>query len=363
MRKKIMIFKKKTFFIKREGVCMKKILIIRFSSFGDVLLTTPVIRAIKKKYPDTIIDFIVYTNFSEAINLNPNLRKVILFEKSKSKDRTYIRNIIERLKSEKYDYVIDLHSKILSRIIGHKLKNKNTKYCRYKKRKWWKTLLVKAKLITYNADCTIVESYFTALKELGIIFSEENKKNGRGDALEFYIERNMENEIVKKYDLRKSDYFVLAPGASKFTKKWPYYDELAKKILESEKNLKIFVIGGKEDANVVKSDKNDRIVDLCGKISFKESGVLLKYSKIAVTNDSGPFHIARAVKAKTFVFFGPTDPKLFSFEKNTFLLNNPNCTPHSLYGDDKFPKKYKDCMSGISVEEVFEKIMAEYKKS
>ena len=177
----------------------------------------------------------------------------------------------------------------------------------------------------------------------------------------------MEEKFVQKYDLKDRSYFVLAPGASKFTKKWPYYDELLKMILENEskfvknnEKLRIFVIGGKEDANVVKADEDGRVIDLCGKISFKESGILLKYSKIAVVNDSGPFHIARAVKAKTFVFFGPTDPKLFSFEKNTFLLNNPNCLPHSLYGDDKFPKKYADCMTGISVKTVFDKIVKEY---
>jgi len=344
-----------------------KILIIRFSSFGDVVLTTPVIRAIKEKYPEAVIDFIVYNTFSEAISLNPEIRNLVIFEKKKSKDRNYIKDTINKLKTENYDYVIDLHSKFLSRIIGKSLENKNTQYYRYKKRKWWKTILVKAKLITYNADCTIVESYFTALKKLGISFSDKNIKNGLGDNLEFYIDKKMEKKFVQKYDLKDGSYFVLAPGASKFTKKWPYYDELAKMILENEskfvknnEKLRIFVIGGKEDANVVKADGDGRVIDLCGKISFKESGILLKYSKIAVVNDSGPFHIARAVKAKTFVFFGPTDPKLFSFEKSTFLLNNPHCPPHSLYGDDKFPKKYADCMTGISVETVFEKIVKEY---
>ena len=344
-----------------------KILIIRFSSFGDVVLTTPIIRTIKEKYPEAVIDFIVYNTFFEAISLNPEIRNLVIFDKKKSKDRNYIKDMIGKLKKENYDYVIDLHSKFLSRIIGKSLQSKNTKYCRYKKRKWWKTILVKAKLITYNADCTIVESYFTALKKLGISFSDKNIKNGFGDNLEFYIDKKMEEKFVQKYDLKDGSYFVLAPGASKFTKKWPYYDELAKMILENEskfvknnEKLRIFVIGGKEDANVVKADEDGRVIDLCGKISFKESGILLKYSKIAVVNDSGPFHIARAVKAKIFVFFGPTDPKLFSFEKNTFLLNNPSCPPHSLYGDDKFPKKYADCMTGISVKTVFDKIVKEY---
>jgi len=168
-----------------------KILIIRFSSFGDVVLTTPVIRAIKEKYPEAVIDFIVYNTFSEAISLNPEIRNLVIFDKKKSKDRNYIKDIINKLKTENYDYVIDLHSKFLSRIIGKSLENKNTQYCRYKKRKWWKTILVKAKLITYNADCTIVESYFTALKKLGISFSDKNIKNGFGDNLEFYIDKKI----------------------------------------------------------------------------------------------------------------------------------------------------------------------------
>ena len=78
-----------------------KILIMRFSSFGDVLLTTPVIRAIKKKYPDATIDFAVYDTFSQAISLNPNIRKLVVFEKKKSKDKEYIKSIISQLKKEK----------------------------------------------------------------------------------------------------------------------------------------------------------------------------------------------------------------------------------------------------------------------
>ena len=120
-----------------------------------------------------------------------------------------------------------------------------------------------------------------------------------------------------------------------------------------------FVVGGKEDFEKVEEDKEKRIINLCGKINFKESGVILKYSKLAVTNDSGPFHIARAVKAKTYVFFGPTDPKLFAFEDKTYLFYNEKCRPYSLYGEDKFPKKYADCMTGISVKTVFNEIKKE----
>ena len=171
---------------------------------------------------------------------------------------------------------------------------------------------------------------------------------------------------LKDKRIKLNGNVVTYQGKTQISSKSAIYD-MDKKILENEskfvknnEKLRIFVIGGKEDANVVKADGDGQVIDLCGEISFKESGILLKYAKAAIVNDSGPFHIARAVKAKTFVFFGPTDPKLFSFEKSTFLLNNPNCPPHSLYGDDKFPKKYADCMAGISVETVFDKIIKEY---
>ena len=121
------------------------------------------------------------------------MRNVIQFDKKKSKEKEYIKEVIKKLKKEKYDYVIDLHSKFLSRIIGKSISfTSKTKYLRYKKRKWWKTLLVKAKLITYHADCTIVESYFTPLKEIGIFFNNENIEKGLGDGLEFYIDKNEE---------------------------------------------------------------------------------------------------------------------------------------------------------------------------
>lgn len=336
-----------------------KILIERFSSFGDVVLTTPIIKAIKEKYPEAIIDFIVYDVFSEGILNHPEIRNVVIFEKKNSKNKKYIDSMVERLSQEKYNFIIDLHSKFLSIIIGKKLSNKNTKYLRYKKRKWWKTLLVKAKLIPYNADCTIVESYFTALSKMGINFVEKYIKQGLGDNLEFYIDKKVEQEIVEKYNLKNRKYVVLAPGASKFTKKWPYYNELAQKILKNS-DFDIFVVGGKEDFEKVEEDKEKRIINLCGKISFKESGVILKFSKLSVTNDSGPFHISRAVKAKTYVFFGPTDPKLFAFEDKTYLFYNEKCRPYSLYGEDKFPKKYADCMTEISVERVFNEIKKEF---
>lgn len=319
-----------------------KILVIRFSSFGDVLLTSPVLKKIKQVYPDAEIDFLVYDAFSEAITDNPNLNKVHIFSKKNSKDFEYINKLIETLKKEKYNYIIDLHSKLLSRYIEKKLK---TKYLRYSKRKWWKSILVKLRLIRYKADAPIVKQYFKPLEKLNVFY--ENEK------VEFFFNSSIEDNINKKYNLDE-DYIVLAPGASKNTKKWVYFNELAE-LIQKNLNLKIYVVGGKEDFGVIK--ENENIVDLSGKLSYKESGVILKYAKFSVTNDSGPFHISVGVGTKTFVFFGPTDSGMFIFSPNEIILSsNQKCSPCSLHGDDKCPKTHFNCMKLFKAEEVFKKI-------
>lgn len=316
-----------------------KFLIIRFSSFGDVLLTSPVLKKIKEVYPDSEIDFLVYNSFSEAITDNPNLNKIHIFQKQNSKNLDYINDLTEKLKEENYDYVIDLHSKLLSRYIGKKLKGK---YIKYNKRKWWKSLLVKLRLIKYKADAPIIKQYFKPLKSIGITY--ENEKT------EFFFNLSIEHNLNKKYNL-SDNYVILAPGASKNTKKWVYFDELAVLLVEKLK-LKVYIIGGKEDYGVVKEREN--ITDLSGKLSFKESGVLLKHAKFSVTNDSGPFHISVGVNTKTFVIFGPTDSGMFIFSPNEILINsNQNCSPCSLHGDEKCPKKHFNCMKLLDSKKVF----------
>ena len=325
-----------------------RILIIRFSSFGDIILTTPVINEIINKYPDAVIEYLVYNNFSDAITMNPKILSSYHFDKKMNRDRKYIFSVIEILKMQNYDYVIDLHSKFLSQYMGKKIsKESNAMYLKYSKRKWWKSVLVKMRIIRYKADRSIVKSYFTAVKKLRI-----NYVNGE---IDFYFSNETETQMVEKYGLKNRKYIVLAPGASKVTKEWIYYEELANK-LAAETDYDVVVIGGKEDYLKVKEIQ--RIQNLAGKLNFKESGVILKYAKFAVTNDSGPFHIARAMKTKTIVIFGPTDPKMFTYNEKTYLLTSrQDCSPCSLHGGKKCPKGHFKCMKELTHEKVYDKII------
>lgn len=323
-----------------------KILIIRLSSIGDVILTTAVLKAFKDKYKDCEIDFLVLDKFKDAISLCPYINKMILYNKEKNDGLKGMINFSKELSKEKYDYVFDLHSKFRSIFIGKFLKYKyGVRLYTYRKRSLWKSILVNLKLIRYQVDNTIIKNYFNAFEDFDIKYE--------GEKLNFSFEEGLEQKF-----LEYKDYIVFATGASKETKKWTEqnFGKLAEKLYKKY-NKKVILIGGKDD--IEKSKRIDEIsgntcINLAGKLSLKESGALLSIAKLLVTNDSGPFHIARGVNCKTFVIFGPTSPEMFEYDENSILVyKNSDCSPCSLHGDKLCPKKHFDCMENLSYNLVY----------
>jgi lipopolysaccharide heptosyltransferase II len=315
-----------------------KILIIRLSSIGDIILITPVLEAIKDRYPEATLDFLVMDKFMDAISGNEHIDNLILFEKEKYKGLWGIINFSKKLKKNGYDIIIDLHSKVrsilISRIIGKKI-------LRYKKRSWWKTLFVHLKLIRYHVDDTIVRNYFRPLNKLGIFYTHEK--------LKFDFKRE-DIESVKHFN----NFIIMAPGAGNNTKKWPreYFAELGRRLKEN-----IILIGENSEYNnleYIRKEIGEKCKNLAGKLSLKESGALISRSKYIITNDSAPFHIARGVGKKVFVIFGPTDPGMFEYDENSIILHKDiKCSPCSLHGDKKCPKGHFNCMKTLTPEEVY----------
>jgi ADP-heptose:LPS heptosyltransferase len=302
------------------------------------VLATPVLEAIKDKYPEATLDFLVMDKFMDAISGNKHIDNLILFEKEKYKGLWGIIKFSKKLKKNRYDIIIDLHSKVrsilISRIIGKKI-------LRYKKRSWWKTLFVHLKLIRYHVDDTIVRNYFRPLNKLGIFYTQEK--------LRFDFKRE-DIESVKHFN----NFIIMAPGAGNNTKKWPneYFSELGKRLKEN-----IILIGENSEYNnfeYIRKEIGEKCNNLAGKLSLKESGALISRSNYVITNDSAPFHIARGVGKKVFVIFGPTDPGMFEYDENSIILHKDiKCSPCSLHGDKKCPKGHFNCMKSLTPEEVY----------
>lgn len=203
-------------------------------------------------------------------------------------------------------------------------------------------------MIKYEVDDTIVKNYFGAFKDFGLEY--------KGEDLTFSFPSGIEEKFNEYVDLP-----VMAPGASKNTKKWTPegFGTLAKLIFEKY-GKETVLIGGKEDievCNKINEISGGHTINLAGKLSLKESGALLSRAKFLVTNDSGPFHIARGVKCKTFVIFGPTSPGMFDFgENDTLIYSGESCAPCSLHGDKVCPKHHFNCMKNIKGEMILKEI-------
>lgn len=327
-----------------------KILVIRLSSIGDVILTTPVLASLKERYPDAQIDFVVMDRFKDALTANPRISNLILFDKNRYKGIAGLLKFAGELKKNRYDIVIDLHSKLRSWIIAKFCGGKTT--LRYKKRGILKSLLIQMRIIKNKYDNTIIKKYYEPLKKLGVYYSGEN--------IEYYFE---EKDKVKLNGIvgEMGKFVVFAPGASKETKKWPkeYFAELGKMVI-SEYNHSIVLVGGKneyDELEFIKGAIGDKCYNAAGKLNLKESAALLSQCMFAVTNDSGPFHLARGVGAVVFVIFGPTDPGMFEYsEKSILIYGNEPCSSCSLHGGEDCPDGHFNCMRNIKPEMLIKKI-------
>ena len=324
-----------------------RVLIIRLSSMGDIVLTTPILRDLKEKYPEIVIDYLVMDAFKEAISGNPHIDNLILFDKRKNDGLIDLIRFGLELRKNNYTYVFDLHSKLRSRILSFLI---GAKLFRYKKRKFIKTLLVKLRLMRYKVDDTIVRNYYKPFKDLGLFYS--------GEKLEFYFDKASE-ERIENLEIDFKNTVAIAPGASKETKKWRKdgFSELIRLIVKKYEKS-VVLIGAESERKMCEEiiEQSGVVAEnLAGRLTLKESGALLSKVRFLVTNDSGPFHVARGVKTPTYVIFGPTSPDMFEYDnKNILIYAKVDCSPCSLHGDKRCPKGHFKCMNEVKATDILE---------
>jgi len=310
-----------------------KILIIRLSSLGDVLLTTPLIRNIKKKNPAIQIDFIVRDKFFEAVQNNPNLNEIYKYVNSKSEKES----LFSSLSSKKYDRVIDLQNNLRSKEI---LRQLHSKVLHFNKNNFKKFILVHFKINLLKDAPQIPVRYAEAA---GI----DNLDN---EGLDFYTE-NPPNTLLKK-DVK---YIGLCPGAKHFTKRWPkeYFIDLGKKLETA--GFKIVLFGGAEEVQICNEIESglSSAINLSN-TSLLQVGADTKMCDAIYTNDSGLMHLASAVGIPVLTFFGSTVKEFgfFPYNAKSIVLENKNlsCRPCTHIGRKSCPKIHFKCMLEIKPE-------------
>lgn len=311
---------------------MVKFLIIRFSSIGDIVLTTPVIRCLKNQVDGAIVHYVTKKTFLPVLESNPYLDKIHTLDSD-------MNELIAELKKENFDYIIDLHKNLRSSTIKSKLRRVAFTFNKINFEKW---LLVNLK-INRLPKKHIVDRMF----EILYVFDVKNDRKG----LDYFISKNENLDFEELPVNFKKDYIGWAIGAMHQTKKLP-----SEKIIKIIRSIDIPVIlmggpGDKEEAAVIKEEVGDKVYNACGKYSINQSAWLVKNAKLILTNDTGLMHIAAAFKKTIFSLWGNTIPELgmypyFPGEGSKILeVNNLKCRPCSKIGYSNCPKKHFKCMN------------------
>ncbi len=324
-----------------------KLLIIRFSSIGDIVLTTPVLRCLKKQLGSSVeIHYLTKKQFANILQANSYIDKVIVLDKK-------LKDVISDLKQHDYDYIIDLHNNLRSALVKIMLQKNSYSFNKLNFKKW---LMVNLK-INYLPDIHIVERYMKTVDFLNI------KYDGQG--LDYYLDETEEVQESELSEELQNGFIVFVIGGKHHTKRFP--DEKIISIC-NKINYPIILLGGREDeasGNQIASACKKNVYNKCGKYSLNKSASLIKQSQTVITHDTGLMHIAAACRKPIISIWGNTVP---AFGMYPFLpddLNNQNlskiveiknlaCRPCSKIGYKKCPKKHFQCMNDINEEEIIE---------
>lgn len=306
---------------------MKKILIVRFSSIGDIVLTTPVIRCLRNQFPDAEIHYLTKPSYKSILENNPYINYLHVLDKPIFQKALDLRAI-------GFDAVVDLHRNLRTKILKAILTSTNYSFDKLNFEKW---LMVNVKM-NLLPKVHIVDRYMETIAELGV----ENDNEG----LDYFLPSTVSVNNLP------DNYIAFAIGANHFTKRLPN-----EKIISICKliNKPIVLLGGKEDelnGNEIAKLSGNHVLNLCGKLSLNESAFVLKNSDNVITHDTGLMHIAAAFQKEIVSVWGNTIPEfgMFPYYGNhktqhiTFNIQHLSCRPCSKIGFDKCPKGHFNCM-------------------
>lgn len=326
---------------------MKKILLIRFSSIGDIVLTTPVIRCLRQQLPDVELHVLTKSSYQAIYSANPNINKV--FELSGN-----MKELLRRLREEHYDYIVDLHKNWRSWRVRLALRRPSASFPKLDFQKFLYTKLKIGKLPQVH----IVDRYFKAVEKLGV--------HNDGEGLDFFFNEGDEMHYEDLPETFHDGFVAVVIGGQHATKILP--EEKVVEVCEAL-DCPVILVGGPEDA-----PRGDRIVqkvgknvgNSCGRLTVGQSAFLLKLAEAVLTNDTGMMHIAAALRKPIVSVWGNTVPEFGMYPylpkgmEPAVIVENKElrCRPCDKLGYARCPKGHFNCMNLLDSKKIAEKIKA-----
>lgn len=318
---------------RRRGTGQMKLLIIRFSSIGDIILTSPVLRCLKKQRPDAELHFLTKAQFRDLVAHSPYVDKVHTLDGE-------LGTVLPALRAEGFTGIIDLHHNLRTLKVKRALGVPAHSFSKLNVEKW---LLVNLKLDRMPRS-HIVDRYLGTVAHLGV------KNDGEG--LDLFIPPEREVPLGSLPENHRNGYVALCIGGAHFTKRLPEH-----KLIELAQAVEgpLVIIGGPEDQGIARSVADAvgaRAFDATGKYDLLGSASLIKQARSAITHDSGAMHVAAAFRKNTVSVWGNTVP---SFGMGPYIPQHPerahimevtglDCRPCSKIGYDSCPRGHFRCM-------------------
>ena len=313
-------------------------LVIRFSSIGDIVLTTPVVRCLKQQVENAEIHFLTKPANVGILESNPYIDEVHTF--------TTYNETVDKLREIPFDYVIDLQKNLRSKRLINKLKILDFTFPKLNWEKWLMTSFLK---IDKLPDIHIVDRYMKATR----LFDVHNDGNG----LDYFINPTDEVDTKIAFGEDAGCYVAYAIGGQHATKRMP--KELIAQIC-GQLNDKVVLLGGPSDVEAAEyiCSQAENCINLCGMFALSQSASIVKQAKYVITHDTGLMHIAAAFKKNIVSVWGNTIPKfgmtpyLPGEKSRIFEVEGLKCRPCSKLGYEKCPKKHFRCMMEQNIIEI-----------
>ena len=320
---------------------MLRILCVRFSSIGDVLLTTPLVRALHRRHPDAELYFVTKQAMAPLVVENPHLTQVIELG---AKER--IADLARRLRVLRPTHALDLHGSLRSTALRWLVP---CQWSGYSKRKFARTTLIATKVNVYGKPVPVPERYFEAARDLDV--------QPDGGPPEFFLAPAARAHMahwLAEVGLDPKPFAVIAPGAAHATKRWPipHWQALTDRLRQL--GYGVVAVGGPQDRELVEA-LGARVINVAGEFTLQETGACLARAAVLVSGDTGVMHMASGVGAPVVALFGPTvEPfGFFPYTKRAAVLERDlSCRPCSAMGTERCPLGHHRCLQDILPDQV-----------
>jgi len=323
-----------------------RILAVRFSSIGDVLLITPLLRALRARHPGATITALTKSAFAPLLSDNPHLNDVLTLDPQDS-----IAVMARELRLRNYTHLLDLHGSLRSRVLRLLVPGR---WSGFDARRRQRRALIRYKRNLYRDILPVPERYFEAARDLDVTPDQAPAEmhlhpSAKENAARWLSENGLNGD-------RK--LLVVAPGAAHATKRWPqdHWRKLVETVTGS--GVRVAVIGGPEDHALcagVAAAGNGSAASGAGQLGLQESGAVLARAAVAVTGDTGVMHMATAIGTPVVALFGPTVQAFgfFPYRARAIVLQRDlGCRPCSAKGTPRCPLVHHRCLKEITPSEV-----------